>query len=220
MTGKAKPSDPSSGEGADEPVDSVVQGCPCQLPSKLPKNPESAPDEIQLPKEVDESMQESFKNSFPGGKSQERGATLVKGLKGKIKVVHESAGDSGSFSPNRQVGFFQTIVGTYHTHPYDASEGGHKGVSFSGGDIAYSIHHDEPVVVDAGDKQFIIMPTKETPDVSSKTINDEWDAEFYNGLNAKKSMQEASADASKTMAKKYKMVYYDGDNGNFKKHDL
>jgi hypothetical protein len=161
-------------------------------------------------------MKESYKNSFPGGKSQERGATLVQDNKGNIKVVNESSGTSGTFSPNRTVGSGEKIIGTYHTHPYDASEGGHTGVSFSGADIAYANHHKEPIYVDAGTKQFMIMPTQAT-NVSTATINSEWNTEFSNSLNSGKSITDASAEATNKIAKKYDMAYYEGKNGTLKR---
>jgi hypothetical protein len=162
-------------------------------------------------------MQNSFKNSFPGGKSQERGGTLVKDSSGNIKVVHESPGTTGTHSPNRAVGSGEKIIGTYHTHPYDASEGGHTGVSFSGADIAYANHHKEPIYVDAGSKQFMIMPTQETPAVTAATLNSEWNTEYGKQLKAGKSVPEASSIATNAVAKKYKMAYYEGKNGTLKR---
>jgi hypothetical protein len=195
------------------PVASAIQSCPTSLPS----NCTEAPSEIRLPKDVNDSMQKAYKNSFPGGKSQENGGTLVKDDKGNIKVVNEGVGTTGTFSPNRTTGSGQTVIGTYHTHPYDASEGGHTGVSFSGADIAYANHYKEPIYVDAGTKQFMIMPTQETPAADSATLNTEWNKEYADLLKTGKSVPDASAEATNKIAKKYKMAYYEGKDGTLKR---
>jgi hypothetical protein len=180
----------------------------------LPNRSADAPTRIALPPEINSAMQTSYQNSFPGGKSQERGGTLVQDKNGNLKVVNEATGTSGTFQPNRSVGADETIVATYHTHPYDQSEGGYKGVSFSGADIAYANRHHEPIYVDAGTKQFMIMPSKATT-ASATAIKDDWTADFNQELSAGKSMQDASAGASKKVAKKYDMAYYEGTNGSF-----
>lgn len=216
-TPESKPTSPSQGPGAGQPAGAPVQGCaPCGPPESLPATCAAAPKEIQLPADVNKSMQTSYGNSFPGGKSQERGGTLVKDSSGKIKVVNEKSGTSGTMSPDRNVGAGETIIGTYHTHPYDASEGGHKGVSLSGADIAYANSHQEPIYVDAGNKQFMLMPSKNTKATSAQ-INNDWDAEFQRRLAAGESMQDASAGATNHVAKKYDMAYYEGKNGTLKK---
>lgn len=161
-------------------------------------------------------MQESYKNSFPGGKSQERGGTLVKDKLGRIKVVNERAGTSGTFTPNRSIDTNDTIIGTYHTHPYDKSEGSYKGVSLSGADIAYAIHYKEQLYVDAGSKQFMVMPAKNTLNVDASTLNNEWNSEFKKILTGGKDLPEASAEATKKVTKKYGMAYYEGKDGALK----
>lgn len=169
-----------------------------------------------MPPDVDQAMQTSFTNSFPGGTSQERGGTLVTDASGKVRVVNEGSGTSGTFSPNRNVGSTQTIIGTYHTHPYDASEGGHRGISMSGADINYAIYHNEPIYVDSGNKQFMIMPTSATSATSAQ-VNSTWDAEFQSQLASGASFQDASSAATNKTAQTYGMAYYEGDNGTLTK---
>jgi hypothetical protein len=161
-------------------------------------------------------MQDSFKNSFPGGKSQERGGILVTNKNGDLKVVNEATGTSGTFQPNRSVPAGDQIVGTYHTHPYDNSEGGYQGVSFSGADIAYAGHYNEPILVDAGNRQFMITPTASTP-ANKPNVSSDWDAAFALALSSGNSMQQASASATKSVANKYNMAYYEGADGTLKK---
>jgi hypothetical protein len=45
-------------------------------------------------------------------------------------------GGSGSVGLDTSGGKDETLLGTFHTHPYSKAEGGHKGAPFSGGDIA------------------------------------------------------------------------------------
>lgn len=212
LTG-CSPSNPTGGPGAAQPCSGATATCPLALPSTPPANCPAAPAQVKLPANVNSSMQTSFTNSFPGGKSQERGGTLVRDAGGNVKVIHESTGTTGTFSPNRTAGPGETIIGTYHTHPYDASEGGHKGVSFSGADIYYASHYKEPIYVDAGDRQFMIMPTQATPAMDPAVVNAEWEAERQKAVAAGKSFPESSREASNAIAKKYNMAYYEGSNG-------
>jgi len=183
-------------------------------PASLPATGNAAPSTVTYPANVNQAMQTAYSNSFPGGKSQEQGGTLVRGADGQIRVVNERPGTSGFFSPNRIVGPTDQIIGTYHTHPYDSSEGGHVGVSFSGADIAYAAAHKEPILVDAGNQQFMITPTQATTGTSA-TINSDWNTEFSKQLSAGASMQDASKAASRAVARKYNMAYYEGTNGTF-----
>jgi hypothetical protein len=195
-------------------VDGVAAGA---RPARgLPRTCKDAPVRVALPRNVNRSMKNSYKNSFPGGTSQERTGTLIRDRNGRIKVVNEKSGTSGSCYPNRSVGAGQTVIGTYHTHPYDASEGGHKGVSFSGSDIAFAKDYKEPILVAAGTKQFMIVPTKRTRGTSEK-ISAEWEKEFQKRLKKGQSIQRASAGATMRVARKHDMAYYEGSNGTLKR---
>lgn len=216
FSGCSSPPKPSATKDAHAQADKTIKGCAKCLPSEMADDCPKAPAEVDLPPEMDAAMKESFKNSFPGGKSQERGATIVQNKAGQTRIVNEKSGTSGTMSPDRNVGPDEKIIGTYHTHPYDASEGGHKGVSFSGADLAYANHHKEPIYVDAGDKQFMVTPTKKT-NATSKQINDDWNAEFNSQIGKGASMQDASAAATNKVAKKYDMAYYEGKDGKLKK---
>jgi type VI secretion system secreted protein VgrG len=220
MTARKAPNCPYSAPQANFPCDATVQHCPLASsspPSALSASCRAAPAQINLPKNVNDAMQNSYSNSFPGGKSQERGATLIKDSSGNIGFVNEGTGTSGTFSPNRTVPAGDNVIGTYHTHPYDDSEGGYKGVSFSGADIYYADYHKEPIYVDAGTNQFMIMPTNETPAMDQATVQREWDAAFKAASDSGKGFAEASRAASNEIAKKYKMAYYEGCNGTLNK---
>jgi hypothetical protein len=69
-----------------------------------------------------------------GATVSEHGGRIVTDSAAK-RAIRTGAGGSGSISlPAEQTG--DTTLGTFHTHPYSASEGSHLGISFSGGDIA------------------------------------------------------------------------------------
>lgn len=207
---------PSSTPAASTPANNGCATCAGSMPTTTSADCPSAPSTVTLPPEIDTAMQDSYTNSFPGGSSQERGGTLVRDGSGNVTVVNEGSGTSGTFSPDRNVARGQTIVGTYHTHPYDASEGGHQGVSLSGADIAYANRHNEPIYVDSGTKQFMIMPTTATSATDAQ-INNTWDTEYASQLGAGASIQDASAAATMLTAQTYGMAYYEGDNGTLTK---
>lgn len=212
-TPEAKPTNPCAGPNATAPAGSAVHTCPAGIPSSVPATCADAPASVALPPGVNSAMQQSYGNSFPGGHSQERGATLVQDSSGTVSVVNEGAGNTGTFSPNRSVPAGQRIIGIYHTHPYDATEGGHTGVSFSSADINYAIRHQEAMLVDAGTAQYMIMPTAETPTGNSAAVDADWMSAFQAAQANGRSFPEASRDASLAVACKYKMAYYEGANG-------
>jgi hypothetical protein len=204
---KGSTSKQEASEAELEKIESVASGMPTGIPAKAT----DAPKKIDLPGNVNTAMRGSFANSFPNGHSQERCATLVTDKDSKIKVLNEKSGTSSSSSPNRTVGADEKIIGTYHTHPYDKDEGGYRGVSFSSGDILYAIHYSEPTYVDAGSKQFMIMPTGETGQVERHKL----DAEYSEAFSANSALQfpDRVGAVVKLLAKMYKLVYYEGSNG-------
>src|SRR5581483_8286131 len=155
-----KPTPPANNSAPTNAASTSCSG----MPTSNPKTCADAPKTITIPKNINDSMAQLWKDSFPGGKSQEHGGTIVQDDKGNVSMVNTSnPGDTGSFSANRNVASNQKIIGTFHTHPYDESEGGYTGVSFSGADIANRINLREPSYVQSGDKQFALFPTDDTP---------------------------------------------------------
>ncbi|MEO6063059.1 MAG: WXG100 family type VII secretion target, partial [Thermoflexales bacterium] len=95
-----------------------------------------APKTVEVPKVLNDGLADAWKDSFPKGRSQEQGGMLVQKGDGTLEFRRGAAGDSGSFSPNYgDLKDGETLIGLVHTHPYDATEGGHTNVSFSGADI-------------------------------------------------------------------------------------
>ncbi|MDR2881502.1 MAG: type VI secretion system tip protein VgrG [Azoarcus sp.] len=167
------------------------------------------------------NMQSNFSalwnNSFPGGVSQEQGGTIVSDASGSLSIVNMQSGTSGSFSPDFNVGPDQTIQGIFHTHPYDASEGGHTGVSFSGGDAANLIndHQRSISVVQSGEEQFMLMRTAATPaSVDSTKLSSAHSARMAELVNTDGlSFSDASRAATRETAKAYGLAYYEGSDG-------
>ena len=72
-------------------------------------------------------IRQSLGQSFPNGKSQEFGGTLVFDKDGNIKLVNTGGSASGTFSPDLNVGADEKVLGVFHTHPYDSGEGATQG---------------------------------------------------------------------------------------------
>ncbi len=180
-----------------------------------PATPANAPATINL-----SGMQNDFNtqwnNSFPSGVSQERGGTLVSDTSGNLSMVNVGGGTSGQFSPNLNVSSGKTVQGVFHTHPYDASEGGHTGVSLSGGDAAYAINNNHSVIVaQSGSNQFMYMRTAASPaNVNAVQLNNAQNARIaeLQTVNGK-SFAEASRIAAKETAQANGLAYYEGSNG-------
>ena len=172
------------------------------------------------PRSVDmSSMQKEFdqlwSNSFPGGASQEQGGVIVSDASGKMRLTNMSAGTSGSFSPNLSVAPGEKVEGIFHTHPYDSTEGGHTGVSLSGGDAAYLINGKQNfIVAQSGEEQFMYMRTDATlPVVDSIELNSAQNGRIAELLDKNTSFSEASRIAAQETAKTHGLAYYEGRKG-------
>jgi hypothetical protein len=184
-----------------------------------PATPADAPASINF-----SGMQSHFdaqwNNSFPGGTSQEQGGTLVSDASGNLSIANMKGGTQGSFSPDLNVGSGQTVQGVFHTHPYDASEGGHTGVSLSGGDAAYVMNNGHNVIVaQSGTEQFMYMRTDASPaSVNATQLNNTQNARMAQLQTVDgKSFSEASKIAAKETAQAYGLAYYEGSNGVFQR---
>ena len=221
---------PSRGQGAPPTAGApLAAGAPpANAPPALttaaglatPATPADAPATINL-----SGMQNHFdaqwNNSFPNGKSQEHGGTIVSDASGNLSMVNMGGGERGSFSPNFNVDPGQKIQGVFHTHPYDASEGGDTGVSLSGGDIGNLINDKrrQISVVQSGTDQFMCMRTGTTPaSVNAGQLNRVQNARIaeLQTVNGK-SFSEASQIAARETAQAHGLAYYEGSNGVFQR---
>lgn len=188
-----------------------------------------ASESMQLPQELRDAMAEAWKNSFPGGKSKEQGGILVKKSDGSLDWVKATKSTSGSTTmPWGAVPKGATPLVPGHTHPYDKSEGGHQGVTFSGGDLANLVTDPTSVkVVHAGDRYFVVSKTKEfeatvaaAPDKAKlrNQIKQEWTTRYQ---AAKGGLPASALEATKAICKKYDLVLYEGKlDGKVEKVDV
>ncbi len=187
---------------------------------------------VKIPPELKAGLDNAWKDSFPKGKSQEQAGVLVRKADGSLEWKRVVDGVSGSLTGGTfridygaLVGKGETLVGAAHTHPYDASEGGHKDVSFSGADFArLTVVPDPQHYVKAGDSVFMIArtPAFETlvkTDGAAKVagdINKTWNDTF---AAAKGTLQERVETAVKAVSQKYGFDYYSGKGDTLTKVD-
>lgn len=184
------------------------------LPTSPPADVASAPQTINIPPDVNQSMNDLWGKSFPDGKSQEFGGMIVQDSNGKMSMVNQKGGNSGSFLPDRTLPPGTKEVGLFHTHPYDKTEGGYTGVSFSGADISIAANRSEPSYVQSGATQFLALPTKATPtDTDYKALNAAQNARIQQLVDSGVPMDQASRTAAQETAQKLNMAYYEGSNG-------
>jgi len=162
--------------------------------------------------DFDRLWNESFPG--PGGVATEHGGTLVVDPSGALRIVNMGMGNSGSFSPNLNVGSNQTILGIFHTHPYDS---GATGISFSGGDAAYLINMQQNfIIAQSGTEQFMYMRTDASPKrVDFRQLNNAQNARITELRKSGMSFSEASKQAARETAQAYGLAYYEGSNGIF-----
>lgn len=185
-----------------------------------PKTPAAAPASIRFAAGVQKVFDTQWGASFPGGKSKEQGGTLTFNKATGTVGIQNVGGDgstSGSFSPNlvlphpKQDG----VLGAFHTHPYDKSEGGYTGVSLSGGDAAYMINEKQNVgMAQSGDRQFMYLRTQATPaKVDFDAVNDAQNNRITALMGKGADFAGASRTAAAETAQKYNLAYYEGTGG-------
>jgi len=186
-----------------------------------PKTPADAPAAITVPAALDKKFDELWGKSFPGGRSQEFGGTLVRDTKtGELSLVNIGGGSSGAFTAvDRKVDAGKDIVGIFHTHPYSKAEGGYTNVSLSGGDVAYAaMKGDMVIIAQSGEGQYMVVKTAETPTkVDFNKINDKANDRVAELMKGGTAYAEATRIAAKEAAVELKMAYYEGKDGDFKR---
>lgn len=183
-----------------------------------------APEELAIPKAAKDGMDAAWAASFPGGTSQEQGGILVRKANGDYEWRAGPPGAGGSFMPNYgDVKPGETLIATGHTHPYDASEGGMKGVSLSGGDISSMVVDPAPTgIVHSGTAMFIVAKTKEFEQLVAAAntnqkkrtlmaeIDTAWDTEFAKAQKSGQKFVPAVETAAKIVCARYHLLYYAG----------
>jgi hypothetical protein len=177
-----------------------------------------AAEKVQLPKELTDALAEAWRNSFPGGTSKEQGGILVRKADGTLDWVPATSSTSGSTDlPWGALPSGATPLVAAHTHPYDAGEGGHKGVTFSGGDLGNLVTDATALkVVHAGDRYFAVAKTKAFEDlVATKpdkgafrdAISAEWNTAYQ---AASGDIPARARKATAAICATYHLVLYEG----------
>ncbi len=183
------------------------------------KSPASAPMTIRFPQAMAAAYQTMRRGSFPGKKAMERGATIVADGDGRLSIqnIGGLGSDAGSFTPNLTVAnpAKYTVVGVFHTHPYDAAEGWVNGVSFSGADLAYLLENQHIMVVaQSGPRLFAALRTALSPQAVDYEATDSAQNAAIEALQAKgRTFQQASRIAAQAAAPGLGLAYYQGKQG-------
>jgi hypothetical protein len=152
--------------------------------------------------------------SFPNGAAQEQGGTLVLDAYGNIRIVNMKSGTSNSISYDFNVGSGNTVIGVFHTHPYDSGVTG----TFSGADIANLINdiRRSISIVQSGTEQFMLIKTDATPtSVDSAELSKTYSARIAELRANGESFSDALKIAARETAQAYGLAYYEGSNGIF-----
>jgi hypothetical protein len=187
----------------------------------IPIVPQYAPERIDL-SALQRDFDAQWSNSFPGGRSLEQGGTLVSNNLGNVSMIHPGGvpGESkrDSFRADLSTDPDQKLLGVFHTHPYDSTEGGHTGVSMTGGDAASLInnHAWNVIIAQSGNEQFMYLRTGITRNyVDGKAVKDLRDQRVRQLMEQGLSLSYASKIAAKETAQTYGLAYYEGTNGVF-----
>lgn len=182
-------------------------------------SPNAAPRTIRFSQANRMLFQHLRMSSYPAGHSKERGATIVADGQGRLFIqnVGGLGSTGGTFSPNLNASdpAHYSVVGTFHTHPYDQSEGSMTGVSFSGADIAHLINHHLAIsVVQSGPRLFAFVRTARTPpQVDYNDLNDTVNNAVVLRAGGGRTFQQASRIEAQVRAPLYALAYYQGNDG-------
>jgi hypothetical protein len=183
----------------------------------------SAPENIGIPRAVQEGSEAAWSKSLPGTKSQEQGGIIVQTAAGGYGFTPGQAGTSGTFTPNRSAvkkKKGEKLLGILHTHPYSAKEGGHTDVPFSGQDLAImALQLDKISVVRSGDGWFVVATSKEFEErvkkaKSKRKLFDQIKKSWTDKFNAfPGNTKESAVFATPAVCLEFQLLYYTGHGG-------
>jgi hypothetical protein len=182
----------------------------------------NAPEHIGVPRVIQEGAEAAWSKSFPGTKSQEQGGIIIEDSSGGYGYKAGKGGTGGTFSPNYgDVKKGEKLLGSLHTHPYSAKEGGYTDVSFSGADLAdMANQRDKIALVRSGDGWFAVATSKEfearvTKAKSKKKLYSEIDKRWTQLFNAAPgNAKESAAVATPKVCQEFQLLYYVGHDGS------
>jgi hypothetical protein len=183
-----------------------------------------APSEISLPGTIVEAIDKAWTDSNTGENEKEQGGNIVRTYGGRYEMRREPGYDSGEFDPNlNDVGFGNTLVGDFHTHPYGTAKERASGAeygTFSSADVASLTQEDQPLTfLRSGPYTFVIAKTKQFRSLVDKhEANDtllELSAEIFS-LHERVFNETPGSLASRLetsvirVCEKYQLIYYEG----------
>ena len=182
-------------------------------------SPSQAPETLRFPLAMVAQFQTQRYHSYPAGHSKEQGGTIVADAKGSLFLqnIGGLASTAGTFSPNlvaNDPSKFK-VIGVFHTHPYDKSEGSMNGVAFSGGDVGALILTNTILsIVQSGPRTFAYLKTALTPpSIDYTAVNNAANAELAARVKAGQTFQQGSRIIAQARATQYNLAYYQGLSG-------
>jgi hypothetical protein len=160
--------------------------------------------------------------SFPGARSKEQCGTVVYNRKtGEISV--QNLGGLGTTSSTATVNFKlkdptqYSVLGSFHTHPYDRTENSRINSAASSADMANFLNRPYAVaVIQSGKEQTMLVRTSQTPtSVDSNELRINSDAAYDRYRAAGVGFSDACRYAMLEMATLYKFAVYSGAYGRF-----
>jgi len=182
-------------------------------------NPAQAPQTLHFSGSMTATFDMLRQQSFPRGRSMERGGTIVADKRGALSLqnIGGHASFSDAFAPSYDLEDSRNYkaIGVFHTHPYDRTEGSMTGMSFSGGDIGALI--SAPVilaVVQSGPRLFALIKTALTPKEADQAatraaVRRDVIAHWHAGGT----IQQGSRIVMQQYARRYNLAYYQGTAG-------
>lgn len=149
----------------------------------------------------------------------ERGGTVVADAQGRLSIQNTRGllASKGEVNPDLTLKDPKkfSIVGVFHTHPYDRSEESYNGVSFSGGDLAYLILNRHTIMlVQSGPRLFALVRTARSPAYVNYTVLNYGENHFIQDIQRQgHSFQQASRIGMEEQAPVYGLAYYQGSHG-------
>lgn len=182
-------------------------------------SPEAAPHTIRFSAANEHIFQSLRFASYPGGHSMERGGTIVADAQGQLSIQNTAGlkAKAGEVHPDltlKEPKKF-SVVGIFHTHPYDRSEEPYNGVSLSGGDLAYLIiYHHTIILAQSGPRLFALLRTARSPaHVDYNKLNNGENQFITHIRKLGHTFQQASRIAIEEQAPRYGVAYYQGSHG-------
>ena len=180
-------------------------------------SPRQAPGTLRFSARLTSTFEQLRRASFPGGRSKEQGGTIVADRAGNLHLqnlggISSTAGTiEWDFTIRDPAAF--SLVGVFHTHPYDRTEGSMTGVSFSGQDF-YALSADGYLlsVMQSGPRLFAILRTAAATPVPATRDADQT-REIFERVDAGRTLQQASRIEAQQTAAQFGLAYYQGGRG-------